>query len=44
MPKFKVTCEYYIEAKNLKEAELEVFEDCGIDFGESHIIVKEISQ
>ena len=42
MKKYKVTCEYYIKADSYKEVEVEVAEDCGIDFCESHIIIEEI--
>jgi hypothetical protein len=38
---FKVSCEYYIKAKDIEEVENFVKDEAGLDFFEKHIIVEE---
>ena len=38
---FKVTCEYYVKAKDIEEVKDFVKEEAGLDFFEKHIIVEE---
>lgn len=38
---FKVTCEYYVKAKDIEEVKVFVSEEAGQDFFEKHIIIEE---